>query len=77
MSSVIPAVSIPAAVLGAQVAATQVGPVAGAADATLPFTGIAVGLYLTVALVLIISGFILRFLASRPSGQAARPTGTQ
>lgn len=54
--------AVGATVLGTQFAATQATQpaVAAAAQATLPVTGIAFGLYVAVALTLIIIGFLLR-----------------
>jgi hypothetical protein len=49
----------------AVVANLPVGVVSGAARTTLPFTGIALGLYLSVALVLLTVGFLLRFFGAR------------
>ena len=51
-----------ATVLGTQIAATQstVPAVAQAARATLPLTGIGFGMYVAVALTLIVLGFILK-----------------
>jgi len=57
---------LPATGVLAQAGAAQlpVPVVAGAARATLPFTGIAVGAYLVLALILIVVGFVLRHLGS-------------
>ena len=50
--------------VGATVAAT--GAATGkAAGALLPFTGVAFGVYVAVAVTLIIAGFVLRFAAKR------------
>ncbi|MDQ4143096.1 MAG: hypothetical protein M3198_05000 [Actinomycetota bacterium] len=50
--------------VGATVAAT--GAASGkAAGALLPFTGVAFGVYLVLAFVLIIAGFVLRQVAKR------------
>lgn len=49
--------------VGASVAAT--GAAGKAAGALLPFTGAAFGLYLIVAVCLIVTGFVLRRVAAR------------
>lgn len=52
------------AVAGAAVAATGAA-VGKAAGAALPFTGIAVGIYVAVGALLIVAGFIMRKLAAK------------
>jgi hypothetical protein len=59
-----PAVGAGAAVLGTRVVADHatgpVAKVASVASGMLPFTGVAVGIYLAIGLGLIVAGFILR-----------------
>jgi hypothetical protein len=64
MSGNISTVILPVSGVGVQAVVGQlpIG-VAGAARATLPFTGIALATSLSVALVLVLVGFVLRLLA--------------
>jgi hypothetical protein len=50
-------VKAPAAVLGASIVATK------AAKGTLPFTGVALGVYLAIGLSLVLAGLTLRVVA--------------
>ena len=59
MSGVNPGIIIGGAAVGTGVVAEK------AATALLPFTGIAVGIYLVLALGLIIMGFVLRSMGSK------------
>jgi hypothetical protein len=67
MSSCLTTAILPASGVGVQavVAHLPVGAIASAARTTLPFTGIALGLYISVALLLITVGFLLRFVGER------------
>jgi hypothetical protein len=67
MSGSLSTTILPVSGVGAQavVASVHVGAVSSAARTTLPFTGIALGGYLSVALVLLVVGFLLRMLEER------------
>ena len=54
-----------AAVAGVPVGQNQAAAVAHVAQATLPYTGFAFGLYLLVALSLIVAGVLLRYFGRR------------
>jgi hypothetical protein len=65
---ILPGTFVLGVVIGAQKAATTgaAGPQAAqVAQATLPFTGFAYGLYLALAFSLLVVGFLIRFAASR------------
>ena len=70
MYQLIPGAAAGATVLGLTIAADQVAPnpVAQAAQATLPFTGAAVGLYLVIAVGLLIAGFVMRHIGRPQTG---------
>jgi hypothetical protein len=61
MSGVNPGIIIGGAAVGTGVAAKT------AAGALLPFTGVAVGIYVALAVGLVVLGLALRFIASRKS----------
>ena len=71
MYQIIPGATVGTAVLGATVAADNVAhpnAVVQAAQATLPFTGAAVGVYLVIAICLLLAGFIMRHIGRAPAG---------
>ena len=61
MSGVNPGIIIGGAAVGTGVAANK------AASALLPFTGVAVGIYVALAVGLVVLGLAMRFVASRKS----------
>jgi hypothetical protein len=61
MSGVNPGIIIGGAAVGTGVAAKK------AASALLPFTGVAVGIYVALAIGLVVMGLALRFIATRKS----------
>jgi hypothetical protein len=67
MSGSISTAILPVSGVGVQavVAHLPVGVVAGAARTTLPFTGIALGLYVSLALLMITVGFLFRLVGER------------
>ena len=65
MYNIIPPAVLGATVLGTQVAAGQVehpNAVVEAAQATLPLTGAAVGIYLVLAIAFLVAGFFMRHI---------------
>ena len=71
MYQIVPAATVGAVVLGATVTADQVqhpNAVVSAAQATLPLTGAAVGLYLVVAIAFLIVGFVMRHVGRSSAG---------
>jgi nitric oxide reductase large subunit len=57
------------ALLGNSLAAHAHGPIGEAAQSVLPFTGIAVGMYLITGIALVVAGVVLRW-TSRKRGEA-------